>query len=140
LRCYAPRMSVIVTLLVVGFLALRHTAGRALAGGGLITTGVIVLGGCLFAAAVMVISAATIRHRRAAAGACLTCRHPCQEEVLLARGTTPGTPDWGDQSPQTPLAEWPHRPLSRAALPVIIVPRQSPSPEAGRTRERELTR
>jgi hypothetical protein len=123
-------MSVIVILLVVSFLALRHTAGRPLAGAGVITTVVVVLGGCLFAAGVLVVSAATIRHRRAAAGACLTCSHPCQEETLLARGTTP----------ETPAPAWPHRPLSRASLPVIIVPRQPPSPEAEQTRERELAR
>jgi hypothetical protein len=115
-------MSVIVTLLAVGFLALRHTAGRALAGSGLITTIVIVLGGCLFAAGVMVVSATTIRHRRAAAGACHTCRHPCAEQPDLS----------------TPV--WPHRPLSRGTLPVIVVPRQAPAPEAENLREREAAR
>ena len=135
MRCYAPRMSVIVTLLIVGFLALRHAAGRALAGAGLITAVIIVLGGCLFAAGVMVVTAATVRRRRAAAGACHTCSHPCREEPDL-------TPAWGDQSPHAPLGTplWPHRPLSRAALPVIVIPRQSPPPEAGRARERELAR
>jgi len=123
LRCYVPRTSVIVTLLVAGFLALRRTAGHALAGSGLITTIVIVLGGCLFAAGVIVVSAATIRHRRAAAGACHTCSHPCQQLPDLSA------------APQ-----WPHRPLTSTPLPVIIVPRQGPAAAAPELRDREFAR
>jgi hypothetical protein len=95
-----------VTLLVAGFLAVRHTAGHALAGFGLLTIAVIAAGCLLFAAGLVVVSAASIRQRRAAAGACLTCSHPCRESV------DPGGP------------AWPDRPLTRAALPVAAVPRQ----------------
>jgi len=119
LRCYVPRLSTIAAVLVVGILALRPTAGRASAGLGLVTDIIILVGGCLFAAVLTVVGVAMTKQRRAAAGACHTCSHPCRQQALLPRGRP---------SPRTPLADapgWPHRPLTRAALPVIVIPRQS---------------
>lgn len=125
MRCYAPSTSVIVALLAVGFLALRHAAAHALGGVGLVTTLVVILGGCLLAVALIVVSAATIRRRRAAAGGCLTCRHPCQESVTAQSA--------GQTGPA-----WPDRPLTRAALPVVIIP--PPRPARDGARERQPTR
>lgn len=104
MRCYAPSTTTIVALLFAGYLALRHTAGHALAGG-LIVSIVIVVGCGLLVGGLLVVSAAT-RRRRAAAGDCLTCSHPCQGEVDVSGPA------------------WPHRPLTRASLPVVVVPHQ----------------
>ena len=127
MRCYAPSTSAILALLFVGYLSLRHVTEHVLASASLAIIVVIVIGVAGLAAGAITVSAATIRRRRAATGACHTCSHPCQEEVgveaVLARGTTHGAPVCGDQSPQSP--QWPHRPLTREALPVIIIPRQS---------------
>lgn len=129
MRCYAPSTSVIVGLLAIGYLALRHAAAHALGGVGLVTTLVVVLGCCLLTVALIVVSAATIRRRRAAAGGCLTCRHPCQESVTA-------------QSANRTAPAWPDRPLTRAALPVVIIP--GPRSAADRAehgaRERQPTR
>jgi hypothetical protein len=96
-----------VALLLVGYLSLRHVTEHVLASASLAIIVVIVIGVAGLAAGAITVSAATIRRRRAATGACHTCSHPCQEEVGV----------------EEPL--WPHRPLTREALPVIIIPRQS---------------
>lgn len=124
MRCYAPSTSVIVGLLAVGYLALRHAAAHALGGVGLVATAVGVLGGCLLTVAIIVVSAATIRRRRAAAGGCLTCRHPCQESVTARSADQRG-----------PV--WPDRPLTRAALPVVIIPRPRPAGDGAEQGARE---
>lgn len=104
MRCYAPSTTTIVALLFAGYLALRHTAGHALAGGLVIS--IVILVGCgLLVGGLLVVSAAT-RRRRAAAGDCLTCSHPCQGEVDVSGPA------------------WPHRPLTRASLPLVVVPHQ----------------
>jgi hypothetical protein len=107
LRCYVPRLSTIAGLLAVGFFALQPAASRVSDGMGLATDIVILIAGCLFATVLTVVGATVIRQRRAAAGACHTCSHPCRQEAGL-------------DAPR-----WPHRPLTRAALPVIVIPRQS---------------
>jgi hypothetical protein len=124
LRCYAPRLYTIAALLVTAGLVMRPAAGHAMAGIGLVTDIVILIAASLFIAVLTLISTAVIRQRRAAAGACQTCTHPCRPSP---------------QTPQVPLAladapRWPHRPLTRAPLPVIIVPRQSPPAEHELTR------
>jgi hypothetical protein len=106
LRCYAPSTSAIAALLFIGYLALGHSAGHTVASLGPIVIGIVVLGVLLLAGGIIVVTAAMVRGRRAAAGACHTCRHPCREE-----------PDLG-----TPL--WPDRPLTRAPLPVVVIPGQ----------------
>ncbi len=130
MRCYAPSTSAIAAVLLVGYLTVRHIAGHALAGSGgagLATTVVIVLGCCLLAAGLAVVSATTIRRRRAAAGGCLTCRHPCQEPVTMrSRG------DASSVAPVPPAPAWPDRPLTRAALPVAVIPRRRPAGTGGR--------
>lgn len=113
LRCYAPSTSVTVAILFLGYLTLRHTAAHALAGVGLATGIIIVVAACLFVTALTVLAAVTIRHRRAAAGACYTCSHPCRE---------------------APAPSWPHRPLTRSTLPIVVIPQQSPPPAPEMTR------
>jgi hypothetical protein len=106
-RCYAPSTSTVIALLFCGFLVLRHTAGHALTSVGLLTAVVIVIGVSGLAAGAIAVSAATIRRRRAAAGACHTCRHPCREAMHpLAK-------------PEHTAPQWPHRPLTRTTLPIV---------------------
>jgi hypothetical protein len=107
LRCYVPRASTISALLFVALIVLGHVADHTLVSVGLLTVIVISLGFSGIAAGLVTVSAAVIRRRRAAAGACHTCRHPCREMI-----------------PESSAPEWPHRPLTRTALPVVAVPRQ----------------
>jgi hypothetical protein len=145
LRCYAPRTSVIIALLILGYLALRHSAGHALAHIGVVTNLVIILGACLLAAGIITVSAVAIRRRRAAAGACLACRHPCQDGLAEPAPAAGG----GRDAAGPPVPVWPHLPLTRAAvqpgvgrpapanrstLPVVVIPASAAQP-AGRARE-----
>ncbi|HTU06764.1 MAG TPA: hypothetical protein VMG13_14525, partial [Trebonia sp.] len=70
-----------MAFLVIGYLALREVSGHAFAAVGAATWIVIALGVAGAAAAAITVSAATIRSRRAAAGACHTCSHPCREAL-----------------------------------------------------------
>ena len=112
MRCYAPSMSAIAAMVFAGYLALRHVTGHVLASASLLTAIVIALGVAGVAAGAIVVSAATIRRRRAVAGGCHTCSHSCREEMVR-------------------MPQWPHRPLTRAPLPVVAIPRQRPADGAG---------
>ncbi len=119
LRCYLPSTSAIVVTLTVGYVVLHAAAGRGLAGFSLTTEIVIGLGLAGLAASTIVISAVTIQRRRAAAGACHACSHPCRGAMVPLperdarrwphRSLTPG--------PAEPPAAWP-------ALPLIVIPPQ----------------
>ena len=111
LRCYAPSTSVIVAFALVGYLALRDATGHALAAVGVVTMIMIALGVAGVTAGAIAVTAATIRQRRAAAGACHTCSHPCRQQAEL-------------DAPR-----WPHRPLTRATLPIVDIPRQRATSE-----------
>ena len=74
MRCYAPSTSAIVAFVFIGYLALRDGTGHALAAVGLVTTIIIALGVAGVIAGAVMVSAATIRARRAAAGAATSVR------------------------------------------------------------------
>jgi hypothetical protein len=120
LRCYLPSTSAIVAIAVIGFLVIHailtsganHPSARA----GIVTMVVIAFGVAGLAAGIIAVSAVTIRRRRAAAGACHTCSHPCREAMVPL--------------PELDAPLWPHRPLSSAALPVTVIPRQRAAPLA----------
>lgn len=98
LRCYLPSTSATLLILVIAYIALHGVAAHRLAGLGLATEIVIGLGLAGLAAGTILISAVTIRHRRAAAGACHACSHPCRGALV--------------PSPEIDTRQWPHRPLS----------------------------
>jgi hypothetical protein len=98
LRCYLPSTSAIVIILIVGFLLLRHAATHTFAAAGVATMVVMAVGAAGLVAGTIAVSAVTIRRRRAAAGACHTCSHPCREAMVPL--------------PEFDAPLWPHRPLS----------------------------
>lgn len=108
LRCYLPSTSAIVMIVIVTILLLDNAASRSFAAVGLATMGVIAAGIAGLVVATIVVSAGLIRRRRAAAGACHACGHPCREAMVPLRGL---------DAPQ-----WPHRPLSTTVVPVTVVP------------------
>ena len=114
----------IAALLFVGYLALLHTAGHALAGIGPVTIVVAVLGIILLAGGLIVVTATMVRRRRAAAGGCLTCRYPCREPVAMRLRGHNGQAGAGIG---VAAPSWPERPLTRAALPVVVIPGQRPA-------------
>jgi hypothetical protein len=99
LRCYLPSTSVTLLILAIAYMALHGAAARGFAGTDLATEIVIALGLAGLAAGTIAISAVTIRRRRAAAGACHTCSHPCRGAMVPL--------------PERDAQLWPHRPLSK---------------------------
>lgn len=114
LRCYLPSTSAIVMIVFVGFLLLHSAARHTFAAAGLATTIVIAVGVAGLVAGTITVSAVTIRRRRAAAGACHTCSHPCREAMVPL--------------PEFDAPLWPHRPLSATPLPVTVIPHQQGAP------------
>jgi hypothetical protein len=98
LRCYLPPTSAILLTLALAYVALHGTADHSFAGLSLATEIVIALGLAGLAAGTIAISAVTIQRRRAAAGACHTCSHPCRGAIVPL--------------PERDAQLWPHRPLS----------------------------
>ena len=110
LRCHLPSTSAILVILAVAYIALHGAAGHGLAGFGLATEIVIAVGLAGLAAGTIVISAVTIQRRRAAAGACHTCSHPCRGAI--------------EPLPERDAQLWPHRPLTRRSLPLTVTSTQ----------------
>jgi hypothetical protein len=120
LRCYAPGASTIVVLGIVGYVLLHRAVGQAFAATGLIVGLVAAAVGLSAALAVVAVSAAAIRRRRAATGACTTCRFRCQQALPQPRRATltPRRPvlvaryDRGLAEMLAP--QWPHQPLMQS--------------------------
>ena len=119
LRCYLPSTSAIIVTLTVVYVVLHAAAGRGFAGFSLATEIVIGLGLAGLAASTIVISAVTIRRRRAAAGACHACSHLCRGAMVPL--------------PERDTRRWPHRslipdpvepPAARQPIPVTVIPPQ----------------
>jgi hypothetical protein len=122
LRCYLPSTSAIIAILAVAYVALHSAARHSFAGIDLATEIVIALGLAGLAAGTIAISAVTIRRRRAAAGACHTCSHPCRGALVPL--------------PERDAQLWPHRPLSKQPLPLTVVSGQPAASPAARQAER----
>jgi hypothetical protein len=97
LRCYLPSTSATLLILAAAFIAFHSAASHTFAPLGLATEIVIGVGLAGLAAGTIVISAVTIQRRRAAAGACHTCSHPCRGAIAPL--------------PERDAQLWPHRPL-----------------------------
>jgi hypothetical protein len=119
LRCYLPSTSAILVIVAIAYIALHGAAGHRFAGLGLATEVVIGVGLAGLTAGTIVISAVTIQRRRAAAGACHACSHPCRGAMV--------------PSPEIDALQWPHRSLSQSPLAVTVVSKQLPSnqPQSG---------
>ena len=117
LRCYLPSTTATLLILVAAFIAFHSAASHTFAALGLATEIVIGLGLTGLAAGTIVISAVTVQRRRAAAGACHTCSHPCRGAMVPL--------------PERDAQLWPHRPLTlqpRTSLPLVVL--EGPAPSA----------
>ena len=110
LRCYLPSTSAILVIVAIAYIALHGAASHSFAGLGLATEIVIGVGLVGLAAGTIVISAVTIQRRRAAAGACHACSHPCRGAMV--------------PSPEIDALQWPHRSLS-SDLPLTVISNQT---------------
>jgi hypothetical protein len=120
LRCYLPSTSAIIVIVAIAYLVLHSAAGHSPAGLGLATDVIIAVGLAGLAAGTIAVSAVTIRRRRAAAGACHTCSHPCRGAMVPL--------------PERDAQLWPHRPLTQQPLPLAVVPAKPAARQAERVR------
>jgi hypothetical protein len=119
--CYGPRLSTIAVAAAVGYVLLHRVIGRILHIAGLVLE--VALIACVAAAAAMLVAwtVRTVQRRRAAAGACTTCRFRCQQPLTRQR----------EQAAPRPLAPRAPAPRQPVMLPVAI-PLRAPAAEPGR--------
>ena len=124
LRCYLPSTSATLLILAAAFIAFHSAASHTFAALSLATEIVIGVGLAGLAAGTIVISAVTIQRRRAAAGACHTCSHPCRGAMVPL--------------PERDAQLWPHRPLTQQSAPLtqqparpLLVVLAGPAPTGG---------
>src|SRR5215471_4523325 len=81
--CYGPRVSTIAVVGAVVYVLLHRVLGRILHIAGLVLEVTLIV--CLAAAgaALLAWTVRSVQRRRAAAGACSTCRFRCQQPVTL---------------------------------------------------------
>jgi hypothetical protein len=125
LRCYLPSTSAILLIVAIAYIALHSTASHSFAGLGLATEIVIGFGLAGLATGTIVISAVSIRRRRAAAGACHACSHPCRGAMV--------------PSPEIDARRWPHRSLSQDVLPLTVIQSKHLQTNHGGARGAEVT-
>jgi hypothetical protein len=122
LRCYLPSTSAVIAIVAIAYLALHSAAGHSPAGLSLATEVIIAVGLAGLAAGIIAVSAVTIRRRRAAAGACHTCSHPCRGAMVPL--------------PERDAQLWPHRPLTKQPLPLTVITARPDASPAARQAER----
>jgi hypothetical protein len=106
LRCYLPSTSAVVVI------ATAVGAAEVIIAVGLV--GLV--------AGTIVISAVTIRRRRAAAGACHACSHLCRGAMVPL--------------PERDTRRWPHRSLTSQGLPLVVISAPPDAAPAARQAER----
>ena len=118
--CYGPRVSTIAVVGAVVYVLLHRVIGRILHIAGLVLEVTLVVCLAAAAAALLAWTVRSVQRRRAAAGACSTCRFRCQQPVTLH---------------SQPVTLHPQPVTSRARLPVSAAqashqPEALPHPEA----------
>lgn len=128
MRCYAPRAGTILFFVVLGAVALHGQVGQAVATVGLVTA---ILAASALVAGILTGSAFAVRavqRRRAAVGACTTCRFNCQLSLtqLTRHGTRPASrrPVFVGIYTRQEEPRWPERALPLTAL---VAPAGPPS-------------
>lgn len=123
--CYGPRVGTIAVAGAVGYVFLHRVIGQILHIAGLVLEVALIT--CVAAAAAVLLAwtVRTVQRRRAAAGACTTCRFRCQQP--LTRQADRAAPHPPVTPPVTPLV----------TLPVTI-PLRPPAAEPGRPETRPL--
>jgi len=81
--CYGPRVGTIAVVGAVVYVLLHRVIGRILHIAGLVLEVALIVCLAAAAAALLAWTVRSVQRRRAAAGACSTCRFRCQQPVTL---------------------------------------------------------
>jgi len=80
--CYGPRLGTIAVVSAVVYMLLHRVIGTILHIAGLVLEIALITGLAAAAAALVIWTVRTVQRRRAAAGACTTCRFRCQQSLI----------------------------------------------------------
>ena len=95
--CYGPRIGTIAVASAVVYVFLHRVIGRILHIAGLVLEIALIAGLAAAAAALVIWTVRTVQRRRAAAGACTTCRFRCQQPLDLRPQPRPARAGQGEQ-------------------------------------------
>jgi len=115
--CYGPRLSTVVLACAAAYALLHQVIGHILHIAGLVMQAVLIIGVAAAAAVLLTRTVRGIQRRRAAAGACTTCRFRCQQPLDLR--PRPRVIGVGDR--QTVLLPVPSRPVPSPAQSSAVV-------------------
>ena len=115
--CYGPRVSTIVLACAAAYALFHQLIGHILHIAGLVIQVTLITGTIAAAAVLLARAVRTIQRRRAAAGACTTCRFRCQQPLDLR--PRPRVIGVGDR--QVVLLPVPSRPVPSPAQSSAVV-------------------
>jgi hypothetical protein len=129
--CYGPRIGTIAVASAVVYVFLHRVIGRILHIAGLVLEITLITGLAAAAAMLVIWTVRAVQRRRAAAGACTTCRFRCQQSLIphsqpAARHLhlTPQRPQPGRPLP------WPGNPQPTVLPPRVPGAQADDRPEA----------
>jgi len=134
--CYGPRIGTIAVAGAVVYLLLHRVIGRILHIAGLVLEIALITGLATAAAALVIWTVRAVQRRRAAAGACTTCRFRCQQSLIPHSQLTARRPQLTAQRPQPENPQpgrprpWPGNPQPTMLPPRVPVARADDRPEA----------
>jgi|SRR5215813_944003 len=116
--CYGPRIGTIAVVSAVVYMLLHRVIGTILHIAGLVLQVALITCVAVAAAALLIWTVRRVQRRRAAAGACTTCRFRCQQSLIVrpqpaVRRPWPGSPQPALLPPRVPVAQTGDRPEAR---------------------------
>jgi hypothetical protein len=112
--CYGPRVATITLASAVVYALLHRLIGRILHIAGLVLEVTLIAGVAVAGVVLLTWMVRTVQRRRAAAGACTTCRFRCQQPVTFRpQPVTRSLPQPPTRRPLQPTTRRPLQPTTR---------------------------
>ena len=139
--CYGPRIGTIAVASAVVYVFLHRVIGRILHIAGLVLEIALITGLAAAAAVLVIWTVRAVQRRRAAAGACTTCRFRCQQSLiphsqpaaqrlqLTAQRPQQSSPQQSSPQPGRPRP-WPGNPQPTVLPPRVPVAQADDRPES----------
>ena len=134
--CYGPRIGTIAVVSAVVYVLLHRVIGRILHIAGLVLEIALITGLAAAAAVLVIWTVRAVQRRRAAAGACTTCRFRCQQSLIPHSQPAARRLQLTAQRPQQPIPQpgrprpWPGNPQPTVLPPRMPVAQADDRPES----------
>ena len=134
--CYGPRIGTIAVVSAVVYVFLHRVIGRILHIAGLVLEIALITGLAAAAAVLVIWTVRAVQRRRAAAGACTTCRFRCQQSLIPQPQPAAQRLQLTAQRPQQPSPQpgrprpWPGNPQPTVLPPRVPVAQADDRPES----------